>query len=119
MRTRPFVETVPLRDIALNRKAIESACFDQRESAHALAVRTLAGFLCVKKAVVTATRFTNNNCGCCEKDILVGHDDNGAPCILDMPEAVRDRLPGMCVSVSHTADHACGCVVIEEDTTDA
>ena len=118
MRTRPFVETVALHDIALNRKAIEASCFDPRESPPALPLRTLAGSLCIKKAVLAAARFTDNKTGCREKDVLVGHDGLGAPRIFFMPGAVRDRLGPIRVSVSHTADHACGCVVIAEDSND-
>jgi phosphopantetheinyl transferase (holo-ACP synthase) len=113
------VETVALHEVALNREAIEASCFDPQESPATLALRTFAGFLCVKKAVASAARFTGNNTDCREKDVLVGHDGLGAPRILTMPGTVRDRLGKIRVSVSHTADHACGCAVIEEDATHA
>lgn len=107
-----------ISDIEDNRSALETAFFNPSESAVSLASRTLAGFLCVKKAIVAAANFTDKNIGCAEKDILVGHDDLGAPGILDMPKAVADRLGKICVSVSHTADNACGCAVIGEDKPD-
>jgi phosphopantetheinyl transferase (holo-ACP synthase) len=118
MRIRPFVEIIPLKDLSLNRGAIEAACFDARESASKLPTRTMAGFLCVKKAVVAATRSADTGSACCEKDIIVGHDGYGAAIIVELPAAVRDMLPGMCVSVSHTSVHACGCAVVEEGTKD-
>jgi phosphopantetheinyl transferase (holo-ACP synthase) len=121
MRIRPFVEIVALRETSLTRGAIESASFDPRESAPALSVRTLAGFLCVKKTVVAAACFIRNASGgggCTEKDIIVGHDRLGAPRILEMPTRVQSRLRHICVSISHTANYACGCAVIEEETSD-
>jgi phosphopantetheinyl transferase (holo-ACP synthase) len=119
MRIRPFVEIISLQDISLNRGAIEAACFDPRESAPQLPVRTIAGFLCIKKAVVAAARSADTGSVCREKDIIVGHDGYGAARVVDMPAAVRDRLRGMCISVTHTADFACGCAVVEEDNRDA
>jgi phosphopantetheinyl transferase (holo-ACP synthase) len=119
MRIRPFVEIIPLKDVSLNRGAIEAAYFDARESAPRLPARTMAGFLCVKQAVVAAARSAGTGSACCEKDIIVGHDGYGAARIVEMPAAVRDMLPGVCVSVSHTSDHACGCAVVEEDAIDA
>lgn len=119
MGTRPFVETVALHDVAFNRAAIEASSFDPCESPSALPLRTLAGFLCVKKAVAAAVHFTDNNTVCREKDVLVGHDNQGAPRIFDMPGAVSDLRGKIRVSVSHTARHACGCAVIGENATHA
>lgn len=119
MRTRPFVETVALRDVARDRAAIEASFFDPGESPAALPLRTLAGFMCVKKAVVAATRYADNTADCREKDVLLGHDGNGAPVIVTMHGTDRYGIGRIRVSAAHTARHACGCAVIEEDATDA
>ena len=117
MKTFLYVETVAIREVEKNRPAIEAVCFDARESASSLRAQTLAGFLCVKKAVVRGLRALDGSIDVHESDILVGHDEFGAPSIPTMPQRRPDGPPAPAVSVSHTREHAWGCAVFGEQGT--
>jgi phosphopantetheinyl transferase (holo-ACP synthase) len=113
MHIRSFVETVAIREIATKRAEIETACFAHQESAALLRLQTLAGIVCVKRAVGAALGFHGHVPRPCEKDIIIGHDVYGAPIILEMPGTAQENFPSLCISLSHTKDHACGCAVLE------
>jgi len=121
MQIRTFVETVAIPEIATRRAEIETACFAQQESASLLRLQTLAGIVCVKRAVKAALASRTALAVVDEKDIVIGHDGQGAPIILELPAAACFRGKGhtLCISLSHTKNHACGCAVIEQEPDNA
>jgi phosphopantetheinyl transferase (holo-ACP synthase) len=119
MHIRSFVETVSLKEIANHRPEIESSCFALRESPSSLRLRTLAGIVCVKKAVRAALGSTGLRPAIGERDIVVGHDGPGRPVLLEMPRLAHGMIDTLCVSLSHTKNHAWGCAVIQGDKDNA
>jgi phosphopantetheinyl transferase (holo-ACP synthase) len=119
MRIRSFVETISLAETANNRMVLESGCFTERESSSSLSLKTLAGLVCIKKAVCAALAERVFGLAALEKEIVLGHDANGAPMIKEMPAAAQRKIRSLCVSLSHTKDLACGCAVIEEEADNA
>jgi phosphopantetheinyl transferase (holo-ACP synthase) len=109
-----FIEIAEIRELAKIRRAVESTSFDKSEQASSLRLQTLAGFLCIKKALVAAMDAKEPPVGLKEKDVIVGHNAAGAPILVSIPETIRNQFKKICVSVSHTRDYACGYIVFEE-----
>lgn len=75
-------------------------------------LRTLAGFHCVKKALIDGSAEYGLG-SFAESDFVLGHGDGGTPVVLRSPASVIERFRKICISVSHTADHAAGMAVFD------
>jgi len=112
---RSYLEVVPIDHVRENRTAVLSQFFTPGEThrMRSRPARTLAGILALKRGLVKHFSSVAGCEECSELDFEFDHDDNGAPLPLSLPGPQVGSA--FFVSVSHTADRACGLTVAQED----
>jgi hypothetical protein len=117
MTIQSYLQILKLDRVRNDRAEIETSCFDPAEQPSSLALPTLAGLLCVKKALTEACHHDDLN-AFTEKDFVLGHGDRGDPVIIHAPRRFTDRYRKICVSISHTADSAAGLAALDKGGPD-
>lgn len=77
---------------------------------HEFRSETIAGVYCAKEAFLKCLKMGINNYPL--KDILILHDENGAPYIVLKGELKKIKYDSLAVSISHDGDYACAIVTI-------
>ncbi len=114
-----YVAQCRISELAATRPATEAACLGQAEQAclAAAPLRRLAGVIAAKRALLEAAREAAAGSAdrYTERDVQIGHDADGAPCLQDVPASLRQALreQRLRISISHTGDHAFGLAVLE------
>jgi len=119
MTVRTFLESVPIDDLRHDASGVLDDNFSKDErDALGGAVRTKAGFLALKKALVALAAHLQPDRETSTADIILGHGPGGEPRVIDAPFSL-DCEPGVLkVSISHDSTTAYGLAVYQEPKRD-
>jgi len=116
-----FLEIIPVEKVEKNRKEFINTFFDDSEKLqiNEKPVRTIAGFIALKKSLVNlANRISSNNL-LTEKDFILSHNENGAPLIKEFKSKEKlitnFSVQKIRISITHTKKYACALSVYQEE----
>lgn len=113
---RSQIEIVAINEVEHKLNQIKNECFTKSElvELNHKHIQTMAGYYAIKIALknLIDQLYPLNNIS--EKQIILSHNPNGAPCIDEIISLSNDATYKFQISISHTSENAYGFVAIME-----